>query len=93
MQFICVPLLFFFLNVGSVCTLVKFSCMGALFFSLAPFVFGLNAFSSEVAICVAGRKCIFQFYIADMRIGDGKENVRGIKKCMHRTFSGRHIFL
>lgn len=76
---------FFFLNVGSVCTLVKFSCMGALFFSHAPFVFGLNAFRWEVAICMAGRKCIFQFYIADMRIGNGKENVREIKK-MHASY-------
>lgn len=28
-----------------------------------------------------------------MRIVDSKENVVEIKKCMHPTFSGRHIFL
>lgn len=92
MQFICVRFIFFLNSAVPCVRFWNFHVWVQCFFALNRGIFYSIAcrYGRYLRKCV---KCIFQFYIADMRIADGKENVRGIKKCMHRTFSGRHIFL
>lgn len=77
-RFICVHFIFF-LNAAASCVWEKFSCAGIVFFCGEAIYSRLYIFKIELKFNCS-ILMYFQFYIADMRIADGKENVRGIKK-------------
>lgn len=77
-RFICVHFIFF-LNAAASCVWEKFSCTGILFFRAETIYSRLSTFIIKFKFNWT-ILMYFQFYIADMRIADGKENVWGIKK-------------